>query len=72
MTMGNGGEVPSYLRRLPRWYDGAARLLDVGETLDRRVPSLSDDELLAEDLRIAREDLRRALAAVTERRDVRS
>jgi hypothetical protein len=52
---------------MPRWYDGVARLLDLGGTFDRRVLSRSDDVLLAEDLRIAREDLRRALAALSEK-----
>lgn len=52
---------PSYLRRAPRWYDGAARLVDLGATFDLALPQESDAEILAEDWVVARDDVRRAL-----------
>lgn len=52
---------PSYIRRAPRWHDGAARLLDLGGTFDLRLPYESNEQALAEDWVIVREDLRRAL-----------
>jgi hypothetical protein len=64
---GYGSGLPSYLRRAPRWYDGAGRLLDLGGTLDARVRPELDDERLAEDFAMMRRDLRRALAEVTAR-----
>ncbi len=66
-----GGEMtttttwtPSYLRRAPRWYDGVGRLMDVGSMLDLRLSAPRggiDADALAEDLLVARQDLRRAL-----------
>lgn len=57
--------APSYLRRTPRWYDGVARLLDIGGAFDFRPQHLSDGELLLEDREMVRRDM---IAAVQELR----
>jgi hypothetical protein len=52
---------PSYIRRMPRFYDGAGRLMDLGDTLDLRLAPESDVERLAEDWAVVRDDLRRGI-----------
>lgn len=60
---------PSYIRRLPRWHDGAGRLMDLGSTLDLRLPYTSDSERLAEDWVMVRDDLRRSSSMLKELAD---
>ena len=54
--------TPRYLRRAPRWHDGAGRLLDLGQTFDLRLPlpAGTDAEAYAEDLLMLRQDIDRA------------
>lgn len=52
---------PSYLRRSPQWYDGAARLLDFGGTFDLCLPEESDADQLLEDWAVVVAELRAAL-----------
>jgi hypothetical protein len=66
MVIGQGFRRPSYIRRAPRWYDGAARLVDLGGTFDLHLPIESNQEILAEDWLLVRDDLRRALSAIQE------
>lgn len=63
--------TPSYVRRAPRWHDGAGRLMDFGGVFDLRVPTPPggvDAEAMAEDLLMVKQDLRRALEAVATKR----
>lgn len=56
--------TPSYLRRAPRWYDGSARLMDLGCAFDLRLPLPPggvDAEAMAEDIVMVRQDLQQAL-----------
>lgn len=57
---------PSYLRRAPRWHDGAARLLDLGGTFDLQLPPTDDGEAIAEDWRMVSDDLHRAIDQLRE------
>lgn len=57
---------PSYVRRAPQWYDGAGRMMDLGDTLDLRLPDESDAVRLAEDWVMVRDDLRRAAGELRE------
>ncbi len=62
---------PSYMRRAPRWYDGVARLLDLGGVFDLRLPPerdadkiIEDRVMIAQDMRIAVERLREGVDAL--------
>jgi hypothetical protein len=55
---------PAYVRRAPRWHDGAGRLLDFGSTFDLRLRNETDEEILIEDLRTIGADLRQALESL--------
>lgn len=48
---------PSYMRRTPRWYDGVARLLDIGGVFDWNAPPITNDEYLTEDREMIRRDM---------------
>lgn len=57
---------PSYRRRAPRWYDGVARLMDLGGTFDLKLPAESDAERLAEDRFMIQQDMRVAVDQLRE------
>lgn len=58
---GNLDFMPTYMRRRPRWYDGAARLLDIGGVFDFQAPTLSDADLIREDQAMVQGDMRHAV-----------
>ena len=65
MTYETSVTTPSYVRRAPRWYDGLARLFDLGGTYRSPIAARSDEECLAEDFRLVQEDIERAYRATS-------
>lgn len=66
MTIDPGLYRPSYQRRAPRWYDGVARLMDLGSTFDMKLPADSDADRLAEDRAMIQQDMRIAVEQLRE------